>query len=79
MRRSGPGGLCRPHRPWRRARWIRPRLPREICSRTCRPDLVYMENQVGSLYLEQEPEIDRYTCMFTQLMAKPLDPEESGA
>jgi hypothetical protein len=38
-----------------------------------------MENQVGSLYLEQEPEIDRYTCMFTQLMAKPLDPEESGA
>ena len=79
MRRSGPGGLCRPHRPWRRARWIRPRLTPKYVPEPAGPAWVYMENQVGSLYLEQEPEIDRYTCMFTQLMAKPLDPEESGA
>jgi transcriptional regulator with XRE-family HTH domain len=44
---------------------------------TTDPDVVYMENQVGSLYLEQEPEIERYTRMFTHLMAKALDPEES--
>lgn len=41
------------------------------------PDMVYLENQAGSLYLEEEPEIDRYARMFSHLIAKALDPEES--
>jgi transcriptional regulator with XRE-family HTH domain len=41
------------------------------------PDVVYMENSAGSLYLEQEPEIDRYTRMFSHLMATALAPDES--
>jgi transcriptional regulator with XRE-family HTH domain len=41
------------------------------------PDVVYLENQAGSLYLEEEPEIDRYARMFNHLIAKALDPEES--
>jgi transcriptional regulator with XRE-family HTH domain len=44
---------------------------------TADPDVVYVENQAGSLYLEEEPEIDRYTRMFSHLIAKALDPEES--
>jgi transcriptional regulator with XRE-family HTH domain len=41
------------------------------------PDVVYLENQAGSLYLEEAAEIDRYARMFSHLMAKALDPEES--
>ena len=41
------------------------------------PYLVYLENQVGSLYLEEESEIDRYARMFSHLVAKALAPEES--
>jgi hypothetical protein len=41
------------------------------------PDVVYLENQDGSLYLEEEAEIDRYARMFSHLIAKALDPEES--
>jgi transcriptional regulator with XRE-family HTH domain len=41
------------------------------------PDVVYMENQIGSLYLEQDPEIARYTQMFNHLIAKALDPDDS--
>ncbi len=41
------------------------------------PDVVYMENHAGSLYLEEAAEIDRYTRMFSYLIAKALDPEES--
>jgi transcriptional regulator with XRE-family HTH domain len=41
------------------------------------PDVVYLENQAGSLYLEEQPEIDRYARMFSHLMAKALDPDES--
>jgi transcriptional regulator with XRE-family HTH domain len=41
------------------------------------PDVVYLENQAGSLYLEEGSEIDRYTRMFSHLIAKALDPEES--
>ncbi len=41
------------------------------------PDVVYLENQAGSLYLEEEPEIDRFARMFSHLIAKALDPEES--
>jgi hypothetical protein len=38
---------------------------------------VYLENQAGSLYLEEAAEIDRYARMFSHLIAKALDPEES--
>jgi transcriptional regulator with XRE-family HTH domain len=41
------------------------------------PDVVYLENQAGSLYLEEAPEIDRYTRMFSHLVAKALAPDES--
>jgi transcriptional regulator with XRE-family HTH domain len=41
------------------------------------PDVVYMENQIGSLYLEQDPEIARYAQMFNHLIAKALDPDDS--
>ena len=41
------------------------------------PDVVYLENQAGSLYLEEVPEIDRYSRMFSQLMATALAPDES--
>ena len=41
------------------------------------PDVVYLENQTGSLYLEEAPQIERYTLMFNYLIAKALDPDES--
>ena len=41
------------------------------------PDVVYLESQAGSLYLEQRPEVERYTAMFSHLIAKALDPDES--
>jgi hypothetical protein len=41
------------------------------------PDVVYLENQAGSLYLEEDPEIDRYVRMFSHLVAKALAPDES--
>jgi transcriptional regulator with XRE-family HTH domain len=41
------------------------------------PDVVYLENQAGSLYLEEQPELDRYARMYSHLMAKALDPDES--
>ena len=41
------------------------------------PDVVYLENQAGSLYLEEVPEIDRYSRMFSQLMAAALAPDAS--
>lgn len=41
------------------------------------PDVVYLENSAGSLYLEEEPEIDRYARMFSHLMAMALAPDES--
>jgi transcriptional regulator with XRE-family HTH domain len=41
------------------------------------PAVVYLENQAGSLYLEEEAEIGRYERMFSHLIAKALDPEES--
>jgi transcriptional regulator with XRE-family HTH domain len=41
------------------------------------PDVVYLENQAGSLYLEEAAEIDRYARMFSHLIAKALDPDES--
>jgi transcriptional regulator with XRE-family HTH domain len=41
------------------------------------PDVAYLENQAGSLYLEQPAEIDRYARMFSHLIAKALDPDQS--
>lgn len=41
------------------------------------PDVVYLESQTGSLYLEKLPEVDRYRAMFNHLVAKALDPDES--
>jgi transcriptional regulator with XRE-family HTH domain len=41
------------------------------------PDVVYLENQAGSLYLEEQPELDRYARMYSHLVAKALDPDES--
>ena len=41
------------------------------------PDVVYLESQTGSLYLERLPEVDRYQAMFNHLVAKALGPEES--
>jgi transcriptional regulator with XRE-family HTH domain len=41
------------------------------------PDVVYLEGQTGSLYLEKLPEVDRYQAMFNHLVAKALSPEES--
>jgi transcriptional regulator with XRE-family HTH domain len=43
------------------------------------PDVVYLENQAGSLYLERRPEVERYAAMFSHLIAKALDPDESRA
>ncbi|SEG91165.1 Helix-turn-helix domain-containing protein [Thermomonospora echinospora] len=43
------------------------------------PDIIYLENQTGGLYLEETPEIERYTLMFNHLIAKALDPDESRA
>jgi hypothetical protein len=41
------------------------------------PDVVYLESQTGSLYLERLAEVDRYQAMFDHLVAKALDPDES--
>jgi transcriptional regulator with XRE-family HTH domain len=41
------------------------------------PDVVYLESQTGSLYLEKPPEVERYQAMFSHLVAKALDPDES--
>ena len=41
------------------------------------PDVVYLENQISSLYLEDEPEVARYAQMFGHLAAEALDPDDS--
>jgi len=41
------------------------------------PDVVYLESQTSSLYLEDAPHVERYKLMFAHLMAKALDPDES--
>ncbi len=41
------------------------------------PDVVYLESQTGSLYLEKLPEVERYQVMFNHLVAKALGPDES--
>ncbi len=41
------------------------------------PSVAYQENQAGSLYIEQEPQVRRYTVMYQRLVAKALDPDDS--
>jgi len=41
------------------------------------PDVVYVENQVGSLYLEDPAAIDRYDAVYNHLRAKALDPDQT--
>jgi hypothetical protein len=41
------------------------------------PDVVYLENQAGSIYVEDAGETERYSQMFTHLIAKALSPEDS--
>jgi hypothetical protein len=41
------------------------------------PAVVYLESQTGSLYLEQEREVERYTQIFSHLVTRALDPGES--
>lgn len=43
------------------------------------PDVVYIENQVGALYVEKPAGIERYTTMFEHLVAKAPSHEESAA
>jgi transcriptional regulator with XRE-family HTH domain len=42
------------------------------------PPVVYLENQAGSVYLEESADVDRFSRMFSHLIAKALSPEESG-
>jgi len=41
------------------------------------PELVYIENMAGALYLEKEVDVRRYTDMFDQLRAAALNPADS--
>jgi hypothetical protein len=40
-------------------------------------DVVFLDNLTGSLYVEKEVEVYRYTLAFDHLRTKALDPEES--
>lgn len=42
------------------------------------PDVVYLENQAGSVYLEEAAETDRYSQVITHLIAKALSPDDSA-
>src|SRR5262249_59617943 len=41
------------------------------------PELVYIENMAGALYLEKEADVRRYAEMFDQLRAAALNPTDS--
>ncbi|MGC5010738.1 helix-turn-helix domain-containing protein [Streptosporangium sp. DT93] len=41
------------------------------------PDVVFMENFTGSLYIERETDVYRYSLTFDHLRAKALDPDGS--
>jgi transcriptional regulator with XRE-family HTH domain len=41
------------------------------------PDVVYLEGQAGSIYVEEAGETERYSQMFNHLIAKALSPEDS--
>lgn len=42
------------------------------------PDLVYIENSGGDLYLEAEDKVERYRLIFSHLQAAALNPVESS-
>lgn len=42
------------------------------------PDVVYLENQAGSIYVEEAGETERYSQMFNHLLAKALSPDDSA-
>lgn len=41
------------------------------------PDVVFVENLTGNLYVEREADVYRYTVAFDYLRAKALDPDDS--
>lgn len=41
------------------------------------PSVVYLENSAGSVYLEEAGEVERYSRMFSHIIAKALSPEDS--
>ncbi|MFC0865223.1 DUF5753 domain-containing protein [Sphaerimonospora cavernae] len=41
------------------------------------PDVIYLENQIGSLYIEEPAAIERYNLVFNHLRAKALDPDQT--
>jgi Predicted transcriptional regulators len=41
------------------------------------PDVVYLENQVSSLYLEDSAAVDRYNAVYNHLRAKALNPDQT--
>ncbi|KOX33271.1 hypothetical protein ADK67_06985 [Saccharothrix sp. NRRL B-16348] len=43
------------------------------------PNVVYIENLTGGLYLEEAAEVDRYSLVLDHLRATALDPQESIA
>ena len=43
------------------------------------PDVVYLENHTGGLYVEEPPDVTRYTLVFDHLGAAALPPRESTA
>jgi transcriptional regulator with XRE-family HTH domain len=43
------------------------------------PDVVYLENHTGGLYVEEPPDVTRYTLVFDHLGAAALSPRESMA
>ena len=43
------------------------------------PDVVYLEEQTGALYLEKPEDVRRYSLMFDFLRAQALSPEDSAA
>jgi hypothetical protein len=43
------------------------------------PEIVYLENHAGSLYLEEDDQIGRYNLMHQHLTVMALAPEDSRA
>jgi transcriptional regulator with XRE-family HTH domain len=43
------------------------------------PPMVYLETATDGLYLEDPPDVERYTLMFSHLVARALGPDESRA
>lgn len=43
------------------------------------PDVVYVEYRLGSIYLEQQPEVAAYAAIFQHLVARALGPDQSRA